>query len=593
MPTLRAPIPNAEYTVSREVIMSVVHDLKRYTYMGDDVQVIFPNSSGIVPTKGSTIDDKDKSAAYLTTKILHVEVEEDTDPEFMLNVHVRSGNNAPVFADTEHNVLMTPVYFRQNVTLTIKFRSDSRSETINWRNGIKTRLADGAQFGLLHTLQFNFHIPTVYQNLIGEIYDIRERNIPTDETFVEYFKRNSSNRITSIHDPNGAFQSLTVQESQSRVLGIYELTDIPEKPEKDDDSGTWTCTLTYKFHYMKPEYMFMRYPIIFYNELLPEKYVEHQNLENDYRHRQQDAHYNTSAFYKFEYQNEVPRAKDATGFVRYPYYDDKVHNNTFLGYKSIGSFLVGIGDDKRTLLNLKELGEHSLSSSVMEFIENGEWRHIGTPYKSMLCVYLLKNDELVSYSDITITEDLDVKCNYDLKIKDEHRVIIDVVWDWQTLTRDIIDRTLEEPNAFAQILEGMNSVIKHVVDLTMFRDVNYADPYKRGYIKEDFDIAIAILAGRTSEEYFRNNPHLTDRAQYSLDRLLDGVINSPYNDPKGEMKYEPAVISSYNQGRDRNFNRITPSAREREKRKVIEVVLKKAVNSFTVFQSGIFATRHR
>lgn len=591
MPTLRAPIPNSEYTVSREAIMSVVHDLKRYTYMGDDVQVLFPNSSGLVPTKGSTIDDKNKAAAYLTTKILHLEVEEDTDPDFMLNVHVRSGNNSPIFADPEHKIIMTPVYFRQNVTLTVKFRSDSRSEVINWRNGIKTRLADGAQFGLLHTLHFNFHIPSVFQNLIKDVYDIRENNVPTGETFPQYFKRCSSDRITSIHDPHGAFQSLTVQESQSRVLGIYDLTDIPEKAAKDDDNGTWTCTLTYKFHYMKPEYMFIRYPVIVYGELLPEKYVEHQNFENDYRHRPQSANSNVATFTKFEYQNQLPRAKDAIGYVRYPYYDDIEIKNTFLGYKTVGSFLVGIGDDKRTLLNLKELGDFAISASVMEFIEKGEWRYIGTPYKSMIVVWLLRNDEIVSYENITITEDLDVKCNFDLSIKDEHRVIVDVVWDWQTLNRDIIERTLNSPNAFAVILEGINKVIKNLVDLTMYRDVNHGDIYKAGYEKDDFDIAIAILAQRVNDTYFRNNPHLTDKAQKSLDRILDGFINDPYNGEDSVLKYTPAYIPSYNRGRDKNFNTIEQSKKVKERQRLLEVILKKAVNTFTVYQGSIITTK--
>ena len=194
MPLTKVPIPNSDYTVARNAVMSVVQDLKAYTYMGDDVNIMFPNDSELIPTKGSSIHDKNRKVEYLTKKVLHLEVQEDTDPEYMLNVHTTVNNNAPVFQDLEAELTVTPIYFKHSVTLTVKFRSDSRMEVVNWRNGIKTRLASGGQFGLHHTHQINYGVPEGNLSIIKEIHDIKERNYPTGENFKDYYTRLSSKR---------------------------------------------------------------------------------------------------------------------------------------------------------------------------------------------------------------------------------------------------------------------------------------------------------------------------------------------------------------------------------------------------------------
>lgn len=504
MPTAKMPIPNSDYTVARNAIMSVVQDLKEYTYMGDDVKILFPNDGAVVPTQGSAITDMSRRPTYLTKKVLHVEVEEDTDPESMLNVHIHSKNNVPIFGDIDVELLMTPIYFRHNVTLTIDFRSDSRSEVVNWRNGLKTRLAAGAQFGLLHTLQFSFHIPNAYFELLKHIHEIKERNYPTNESFVDYFKRNSIDRVTTIHDPHGAFKNIVIQESQSRVQGVYEISEVPEKPERSAESGTYVSRLTYKFHYMKPEYMFIRYPVSAFNELIDEKYVKHHNLDKNYFTRPQSGNKHVTDYRFFEYQEQIGTGDETIGFVRYPYYDDKKLKETFNGYKSYASFLVSIADDKKNLLNLKQLGDLAMNEHILEFIKDVEWQYIGKPYESVLSIYLHKNDDMISYSDIEVTPSLDINSVRELDIRDEHRVVFDIIWDWTLLPRAAIDRLLGYPKAFEWVLRAINRAILNVLGNVSFSESS--DPRrKRQFDIHDFDIAIDILLGKSPSDDFTGN----------------------------------------------------------------------------------------
>lgn len=551
MPLTKVPIPNSDYTVARNAVMSVVQDLKAYTYMGDDVNIMFPNDSELIPTKGSSIHDKSRKVEYLTKKVLHLEVQEDTDPEYMLNVHTTVNNNAPVFQDLEAELTVTPIYFKHSVTLTVKFRSDSRMEVVNWRNGIKTRLASGGQFGLLHTLQFNYGVPEGILSFIKEIHDIKERNYPTGENFKDYYTRLSSKRLTAVHDPSGAFRSLALQESQTRVLGIYEFTDIPEKPQKDVDSATYTAEFIYKFSYSKPEFIVVQYPVSVFNELLPEKYVAFNNIDTSYRNRDTVANMNVYNFRKFEMQEQVQTNDEVVGFVRYPEYDDKKLLPTFLGYKSFSSFLVSLDTNKMDLLNLNQLGDYNFNEDVMEFIREVEWPYMTNPYKSIFSISLQKDKKILSYHNVLIDKDLNISCRLPLDLRHQHRVVFDICTQWYMLDREAIERLLKYPKAFAWILAAINRVVKSYVD-----DIkDYQN--KKDYTPDDFDIAVAIML---------------DRAKWdvALDHIgTTGVDYNPYS-PTGT------------QGNS-IFDRVSPE--------LLDKLAKTAVKMRTVFATAIIAKR--
>ena len=502
MALAKAPIPNSDYSVSRSCVMKVIDDLKRYTFMGDDVNILFPNDSQVVPTKGSTIHDTNRKVEYLTTDTIHVEVEEDTDPEYMLNIHTDGTNRAPVFYDREIDLRLHPIYYRHNVTLNIRYRSDSRSKAVNWRNSIKTRLASGAQFGLGHTLEFMFDIPKVLYNVMEHIHEIKERVVPTGEEFLDYFKRNSSKRLTSIHDPHGKFISLVYQESQTRVVGIYDLSEIPEKNEKDSDTSTYVATLTYKFHYMKPEYMTLKYPISVYNELIDEKYTAHLGKEAEYKLAQLAAVNNVALFNKFEMQGSYKTKDEVMGFARYPTFDDVELNKTFQGYKSIASFLISLDEDKKHLLNLKELGDFNIQKDVLKFIEEVEYKYMTFPYKSIFAISIQMDDKIFSFDNLILDDKLDLYAARELNIKKQYRVVIDICYQWYMLDRDAIDRLLRYPEAFEWILGAINAALKDNLE-----DIwNYIkdEPWyaKNHYTRADFNREIAILLDKASDESF-------------------------------------------------------------------------------------------
>ena len=552
MPLLKVPIPDSDYTVSRNAIMSVVNNLIDYTRMGNDVNVLFPNDSEVVPTKGSTMHDENRKVEYLTKDVLHLEVQEDTDPEFMLNVHTTVNNNAPIFQDTEAEFTITPIYFKHSVTLTVRFRSNSRTEVVNWRNGLKTRLASGGQFGLLHTLQFNFGIPEGVLTLMKEIQEIKERNYPTNENFKDYFTRLASKRVTAVHDPPGAFRSLVVQESQTRVLGIYDFNDLPEKPQKDIDTATYTAEFIYKFSYSKPEFIAVQYPVSVFNELLPEKYVTFNNVDTSYRSRNTVANFNVYNFNKFEMQEQIKTSDEIIGFVRYPEYDDKKLMETFLGYRSFASFLVSLDANKKDLLNLSELGDYLFNDDVMEFIREVEWKYMTNPYKSIFSISLQKDNKILSYHNVIIDKDLNISCRLPLDIRHQHRVVFDICTQWYLLDRDAIDRLLKYPKAFACILDGLNKIVKSYVD--NIRDYQN----KRDYTADDFDIAIAIMLDRASQD------------------------TSDFNIGTGNIEYDPYGISR-TQGNN-IFDRISPD--------LLNDLKLRARKMKTVFATSIIAKRY-
>lgn len=443
MPNVSMPLSDISSTVSRPVITEVVKQLQDIFSIKYPT-IIYPGDIGKAMQPGTSIDKKTRNPRLGTVRHTYVEVTEKLVPDGISSHPGKGSEYEPIFFDPNIEYLMRPVYAFTEVEINFKYSTPSRVEALTWYNDCYTKAGELRQAAFIHSFDYHYNIPKIFIELFHEIYKCRERVGGFNETVDQYFKRYAIPRFTYTTDLVGKSRTLSVTERQGRVVGIVDWGGIPEKPTKNNEQAVWECEFTYKFTYEKPVELNVIYPISVHNQLLPNKFIEFTNHEDNEDKIPKRASISHSSLYYFEVQNVADRYVDRYYEARIPFEDDKV-----LVYRP--SYLTPIftalciidENDPKCFLNLKELGEYSIDKLILEFIEDVEYMYINKEFASIFNIVLYRGNNITSSGNIYVDKDLNVRSFKDINIRVQQRIRFSICNDITLLLPDALIRLME------------------------------------------------------------------------------------------------------------------------------------------------------
>lgn len=519
MSNLTIPISNIAYSVERPIIYDIVRQVMDVTeissdvpikYMGEESRSLQPNSTiGSDPAE----DNYSFKNNWPFKERMEVEISEEYDVDRMLSTDTFNAGNIPIFRDDKLDILMRPIYGITNVTITFKYRAKDRNAALTWRNNIKTRTSMGRDI-ILHDINYSYHIPNIYIEILKEIYTLREKVAGYNETFDTYLQNNLSGRAGTVSKLDGSDFEYVVAERQARIQGWFEFSGVPDRPEKVDDGSAYICIFTYKFTYDKPINMNLLYPIVVHNQLLPKKYRTLTKADN-LKTRSKTYSLSSLAFSKFEDGMEILESYGNKG-LDIPAFDYSFIPGSILpGSARVATVLCTISEaDKRSLFNLNNLGKFNIDSDVIKYLKHDK-DNITKPYKSIFNLTLYQNGNMRSNVDLLIDDDLNVVSSVDLDLRKTYRVRISLI-----VNIDMI------PGNILAILKSYNLV-------------NISFAIKLGK-------AISAILKDQGGNYDINKSYLSD---HDLVRL--GIMRS-YIDPNNSMRPINDVIRKYSDLYDPN-----------------------------------------
>ncbi len=503
MPKIYTTLSNIQQSVIRPVIYGVIEQVKAITKIKKNALVLFPGDSGVNSTPGSTMDeDKNREAMFSTTNIIEIEVQYDHDEEDITSTDAYGRHTYPIFKDTKLGVYLTPVYSKTNVTINFKYRTPSKTEAMRWRDDMRNKLSQMRDMNL-HSVDYSYTIPMVYLVLLKEIHTRREAVAGYGEDFVNYIKLHATDALTLVSDVVGQDTALVVAETQSRIVGLYEFSPLPEKPEKDNENSIWVINFSYKFSFDQPVVASMKYPLMIHNQPLPLEYLdfkEHEISNYDKNHYV-DGRLNGLNY--FEIDSTLNRNFSDKLFIRIPEFDDYVLKNSYGGTCTIFLSLCQIDEgNPKLLLDFKDLGELAIEEDIFQFMKESEAPYMCKPYMSIFNISLYRGDGLIEYSALSCNGDLEVYLANDPKIRLEHRVRFSIVADLSLLHPDALARLKKWPWIFKKLLAVINKYIGFHPD---FNEIG-----KRGRITDlEFNIMYKLFTGkdtmRLDGKYDRRN----------------------------------------------------------------------------------------
>lgn len=461
MPNVSILVPETNQSVLRPVVMGIVRDLMYITKIPKETSILYPEDGGKIAQPGSTIasSEEERSVFPNMDKIL-IEVDESDNSASILSTAIARPEHLPVFLDDEIGVFIKPIYSYADIQITFKFMASSRSQAIRWRDDIKMRTSAGRDINL-HKLTYHYIIPDKIIEILKEIHTLREKQAGYGDEFEKYLLDNSTGRFTEVTNLGGSNVRPAIGESQMRVQGIFNFEFAPEKIENDSDNNGWVGSFTYKFSFDKPVACNLRYPAMVHNTLIKKSLMPSEHAYDI------DEHFQTfslslSALNFFEAQLQTEKAINFKSSIVIPPFDEFIPASIPSGTVSIFSALCQLNNqDKKNLVNLKELGEVVLDSDVMTFIRESEWCYLTKPYKSIFNVALYKSMYLSAWQNIEVTAQLDVKAIADLSLRTSHRVRLSIVADLGLLDKQALERLKAYPKAAVKILSAISEAVRN------------------------------------------------------------------------------------------------------------------------------------
>lgn len=489
MPNINITLPESSQSITRPVIFEIIDQVRKITKINKETKIFFPGDSRNMQTPGSGIDsNQERYATFGTNHYTFIEVEEDYDPEALGTTAVAQQEHIPVFLDTALGIYIAPIYATSKITINFKYRCPSKTEALRWRDDMRMKISQLRDINL-HNITYHYLLPMEAVMLLKTIHERRETIEGYGQSFEAYFTEHTTSRLTLVGDLAGQESRLAVSETQMRLIGMYDFDGLPEKIEKDDQTGTWMINFGYKFTYEKPIAVNMKYPIMVHNQLLPRSYIAF--VDKNYDPQKVDRSFTLSlgAMNYFESDSRMDRRRNPQALIRLPDFDDYSLPSAPVGTGSVFVALSNVNlNDRVSLLNLTDLSPLTLDQDILAFFKAVEYPYLCDLYSSIFHLSLYRNDQLTHKSSLTCDLDLNVKASSPLNLRHQHRVRLSLVTDLTLLKKSAIDRLRAYPKALVKTISAMNEILRNLPDFVNLGDQTHVSAL-------DFNAVYMLLTG--------------------------------------------------------------------------------------------------
>jgi hypothetical protein len=379
----------------------------------------------------------------------------------------------PLFSDKRAGINIYEVDLPTSIELQfeIKLKSIELSDAFNM--ALFSRALTGGNVYDYNDINFSYGIPDKLIHMLYKMYKMQD-DVTNEMTFQDYLKIGSNDSIklmTNRSRLNRDFE-LVMQRSNVRVLGrlVYE-GDKHETEDYNKVSNRYIINFSYFYQFAKPALLRMIYPIMIYNKLLEESYL---NSPKNMRYGEGEHYFQDIAINNyFDTHNRAQINLDRSyPHVRYPYYDDWLRSPAMYAdiinkYQTIFTGLLSV--------NISDTGEKSLSVDLVNevfpmldpkmvtefttvvkelnmdehaYLTKGDmFRRLGIFDIAVFC-----NDAIVPFDKLTLNEEFVLTVNCNLDISRLYRVVISQIKDIRILNRLYIYYMLDHPDYYADFL---------------------------------------------------------------------------------------------------------------------------------------------
>ena len=500
MPTQFVTLEETSKTILKRCFNDVIKEVVHRMGIPYETVVTVHNGMDVAKTdnkSNATMQAVDNLPTTVSQRRLLAVVTDNYNEDSLSSTTVSQRDTHPVFLDHEVDCVVYPVYVKTDITIAFEYTTPSRTEALRLRDDIRIKLSDSRNI-LHHEVEYDILIPEPICDFIEDVHTLRNRLTPMDLT--EYFLAYSTKRVHMVTDmANPQNSRIAIRERMTRIIGIMDFSPEPEPIDQDKETNTYKLSIPYKLSIDIPRGMCFSYPPMVCNRPMPAKYLDYiaqKKLDARY-HRYKELGWTQSlgALSYFEVPEQLERHVDMDLPKNIPMWDEFPARQGHAGYVTLYTFLTEVDEtDKKTLLNLRDLGDYRLNSELLNFIRDVERPWIINPYMSFFYISLYQPRAHSDNNILEITQDLTVRSKKPLKLLRPVRVAINVCLDTTFLNPLVQERMCEHPNIYlmwlSELVTGMRNlrelfVEMKVADSTFYR--SFVQVLNRAMGRDEYD----------------------------------------------------------------------------------------------------------
>lgn len=478
MPNISMTLVETDQSITRPIVYDIIDQLQDITKITKDSKIFYPGDTNRVQTPGSDIDSKtDRTAIFSTSRISFIEVTEEYDKDYLATTSISNKNHQPIFLDESLGISISPIYSTNKLTINYKYKTPSKSEAARWRDDFRFKISQLRDVNV-HQITYHYDIPLEFLLVLKMVHQNRESNLGYGQEFNEYVTSYASNKLTLVSDMVGKDSRLAIRETQGRVIGRFDVDDIPDKPERDETDGTWSINFNYIMNYDKVIGCNMKYPVIVHNKLLPINLIEFVNTSTNLDKQLKSSANYTNALNDFESDNIMNSIKSPDQVLRIPYFDDFVIPSVPAYTATVFLALSLVEEDNRTLINLNELDELMLDVDILKYIKEVEYPYLSRLYHSPFHITLYRDGYLGREDSLICDSNLNVLATKDLDLRRQHRIRFSIVDNLTILKKEFFERVRDYPKVLLKYLTAVYDVLRlhpDFVDLSKYDRISNVD----------------------------------------------------------------------------------------------------------------------
>jgi hypothetical protein len=290
--------------------------------------------------------------------------------------------------------------------------------------------------------------------LLEHIYELRESQAGYGDDLETYLNSHFTANVTQLMTMAGTEERWAIAEQQGRVQGMFEFSELPDDPQKDNDLSAYRQVFSYRVYYDCPIATAADYPVLVHNQLIDQQFLMFQPKDDAETFASRSAR-TVSALQSFEV-DRLAKPTIRSG-LRLPEFHEfqplSVPRNTL----QVLSALVGVeskedNPNNRQIMNFSEIDE--AWEFREEFIKHLKFDHkyLHKYGESLVNVTVYDGGMPLHHSLFFVDENLNITLTFDPDLRRTYYVRLGLLTDPTILSSAAKDRARD--NAEGLILIG-------------------------------------------------------------------------------------------------------------------------------------------
>lgn len=442
MPSEIVPIREVERAVSRPIALHVIRELfPRWGMKADQTRLVMLGTTETIPTTHSTIHKELLPQRLFNDLQVTIEVEEDYIEYGAPYQPYMSKEAPPIFLDNALRLSVRPVYREVKCEINVTVEAKSRVHAQQLRRKMQGQIRSYTQYQE-HFVDYHYQFQPEILLMLKGIYDQREENYGYGDSFATWFKAHVDNRITTNRNHGEKGHQFAIAEKQVSITGYYTFED-PPKVEVNEAGMKHSVSFSYSYTYMRPEHLLIYYPIAVHNQMLPDKFIDKEGVDDYTRYFGQTSWSNHGIAY-LKHAAHFVSLYERVGGLSIPYYDDWGDFYLTDSFYYIMKGLLCINpEDPTNVLNLDQMGSWKFSPAAMRYIQR-RGDKLFSPYESIFFFSLHEWENIKDSAQNRLENDFTIRHLGPRDPRKNYHFLFNLLTDPERLTEEALRDLLGE-----------------------------------------------------------------------------------------------------------------------------------------------------